>query len=530
MAKVVYTDASGIEREKIVRVALTIGRGPDQHLQILDRVVSKEHAIVESDGVHSFLVDNASRNGTLLNGQPITGRVALRDGDRIRIGSNELLFRDDAQIAERSRHAVRLVEEGGDSAVRRRLKEEQEGDFVPSNEIDDPEQLRRDYEKLRIAHLLSRALAREVDPENVLRLILEQALALFGADRGAILLADPETGEMAAAVYRTRTPSVDEGHQLRIPRTILREVVELRHSVLSNDAQMDSRFGGAQSIIISGIRASMTVPLTTHSRVLGVIHLDTRLATDTFTEKDLQLLNGFAHQAAAAIEASQLIQKSRNEALAREKLGRLLPQELVDDVMAGRVDVQRGGKLCNATVLFSDIRGFTAMSERLPAQEIVGMLNEYFEVMVEIIFKYGGTLDKFVGDEIMAVWGAPIEIPDHCVRAVRAAVEMQAAVEAFNARRVAAGHVAIHSGIGVNTGELVAGYMGSSRAMDYTVIGDVVNTGSRLCSAAAGGEVIVSEAVVHALQGALVYEELEARELKGKREAVRLFRAQRVLD
>src|SRR4029077_6609036 len=137
-------------------------------------------------------------------------------------------------------------------------------------------------------------------------------------------------------------------------------------------------------------------------------------------------------------------------------------------------------------------RGFTPMSEKRTAQEVVDMLNEYFELMVEMIFKHEGTLDKFVGDEIMALFGAPVAHPDHAYRAVKVAVEQMQALEEWNLVRVAEGEDPIRVGMGINTGEVVAGYLGSSKALEYTVIGDVVNTASRLCSRAGAGELVVS--------------------------------------
>lgn len=533
MPRIRYTDANGNVREKVFSGRLRLGRHPSQDIQILDRVVSKEHAVIEArdDGVYVW--DAGSRNGTQRNGRTIDGTERLDDGDEIRIGSTTLtLVGEPAPVAttpeagrkDTGKTRVTILDDAMGSAIRKRLRETGNHHFLSAELIDDLEQLRRDYEKLRIANELNRAVALEFDLDRLLNRILEKAFEMFAADRGVILLLDEASGELTPAATRARFEQMAAGGHIRISRTILREVIDEKTAVLSSDAQMDSRFGGAHSIIMAGIRSTMSVPLMYRERLLGVIHLDSQLAAGAFTEKDLGLLTGFASQAANAIEHSRLVERTKNEALAREQLGRLLPQHLVDDVMEGRVDVKRGGDTREATVLFADIRGFTAMSERYDAQAIVGMLNNYFEVMVDVIFRHGGTLDKFVGDEIMAVWGAPIAAGDHCIRAVQAAIEMQRALEAFNRERVAAGDEPVLMGIGINTGEMVAGYMGSSKAMDYTVIGDTVNTGSRLCSAASPGDIIVSESVIRVVHRVVRWERLEARELKGKREPVPLYR------
>ena len=152
------------------------------------------------------------------------------------------------------------------------------------------------------------------------------------------------------------------------------------------------------------------------------------------------------------------------------------------------------------------------------------MLNEYFELMVEHIFKWEGTLDKFVGDEIMALFGAPVHHEDDAYRAVKVAVEQLHALEEWNLIRVAEGEDPIHVGIGINTGDVIAGYLGSSKSLEYTVIGDVVNTASRLCSAAKSGEIIVSRSTYERVKDYFDIEELPPAQLKGKSLPQRVFR------
>jgi adenylate cyclase len=163
------------------------------------------------------------------------------------------------------------------------------------------------------------------------------------------------------------------------------------------------------------------------------------------------------------------------------------------------------------------------MSESRSPQEIVDMLNEYFELMVEIIFEYEGTLDKFVGDEIMALYGSPVKHPDDPIRAVRSALEMLDVLNKWNEARIGRGQVPVHIGIGINTGDVVAGYLGSSKALEYTVIGDVVNTGARLCSAAQPGQILVSEGTLKRLDGLFDVQEQPPMPLKGKSVPMRIY-------
>ena len=266
------------------------------------------------------------------------------------------------------------------------------------------------------------------------------------------------------------------------------------------------------------------MPLLHHDELLGIMHLDSMIATNAFTEKDLQIFGGIAGQAAVAIHNSQLARKIEHEAKTRAQFQRLLSPNLVDQVVQGKLQLEKGGALSEITLLFSDIRGFTSMSESRAPQDIVRMLNEYFELMVEVVFKYEGTLDKFVGDEIMALFGAPVAHPDDAYRAVKVAVEQMHALEEWNLVRVADGEEPIRVGIGINSGEVVAGYLGSSKALEYTVIGDVVNTASRLCSRAQANEIVISKNTFEAVKNYFNVEELPPAQVKGKAQALQIYR------
>jgi adenylate cyclase len=249
------------------------------------------------------------------------------------------------------------------------------------------------------------------------------------------------------------------------------------------------------------------------------------IATNAFTEKDLQIFGGIASQAAVAIHNSQLARKIEHEAKTRAQFQRLLSPNLVDQVVQGKLVLEKGGALSEVTLLFSDIRGFTSMSESRAPEEIVRMLNEYFELMVDVIFKYEGTLDKFVGDEVIALFGAPVPMVNAEVKAVQCALDMQRVLTEFNRVRISEGQNEIHIGIGINTGMVVTGAIGSSRALQYTAIGDAVNTASRLCSVAQAGQVILSEATYRKVQGEVAAAPLPPVRVKGKTDALRVYNA-----
>ncbi|MDY0063361.1 MAG: adenylate/guanylate cyclase domain-containing protein [Myxococcota bacterium] len=502
-------------KEFDLKDSTSLGRHPSQDIQVLDRVVSKEHArIVRREGLY-YLADLGSRNGTFLNGTRVTRTMELHPGDEIRMGGSSLVFLGEAGQDPTLLGQVTIASEGEETNIQERLAGAGGFSFLPETQIHDEQQLRRDYEKLRIAMELSQDLGIERDLDRLLNRILDRAFSLFAADRAVILLIDEASGQLVPRHVKNRAVQ-SANEKINISKTVLREVFQEKAGVLSSDAVMDKRFASAHSIILSGIRSTMSVPLLFKDKLLGIIYLDSLMSTGAFTERDLQLLSGFANQAAVAIENSRLVASLEQEALARSRLGRLLSPNLVNQVVSGALEVKQGGELRKATVLFSDIRGFTSMTERTPAQEVVSLLNAYFEVMVDIVFKYEGTLDKFVGDEIMAIWGAPVAQDNCALRAVLTALEMRAALIEFNKVMTADGFPNLEVGIGVNTGEMVCGYMGSSKTMEYTVIGDSVNLGARLCSAATPMQILISESTFLAVRDKIPIEQKLSLNLKGK--------------
>jgi adenylate cyclase len=506
----------------------TLGRHPDNTIQILDRIVSKNHCHIDlADGGRYLLKDLGSLNGTFVNGERVNGQRLLQPGDVISLGSTKINF--DAPTDATAATAVtapaqkvgRVTMAAGqiESHVRARLAQQVEQNFVPERLVTDTAALRRDYEKLRVSFELTRAIAGELDVDRLLTKILDTAFQLLPVDRGVVLLL--ESGKPKPRCVRTKR---GDGEEVALSSTIINEVLRDRSAVLSSDALMDSRFKGAQSIIMQGIRSSMAVPLIYSDQLLGIMVLDSQVAAHAFTEKDLQLTQALANQAAVAIQNSLYAAKIEQEAVTRQRFQKLLSPAIAELVLSGEVEVEKGGQSRNCTVFFTDIRGFTPMSEKRTAQQVVDMLNEYFELMVEVIFKYQGTLDKFVGDEIMALFGAPVSSEDHAYRAVKVAVEQMQALEEWNLVRVAEGDDPISVGMGINTGEVVAGYLGSSKALEYTVIGDVVNTASRLCSRAGPGEIVISKNTYEIVKDQFNVEEMPAAQLKGKAQSQQLYR------
>ncbi|HEY0990186.1 MAG TPA: adenylate/guanylate cyclase domain-containing protein [Kofleriaceae bacterium] len=518
MAKLIVI--SGDERQEFELAAFnTIGRHPDNTIQILDRIISKEHAQIQraADGRY-LLRDLRSLNGTFMRGERIADHY-LNDGDEFTMGSTRIVFVDKPKVddvLQRVTIAPGLTE----SHIRGRIQANT-GDFMPERQIADDKNLRRDYERLRIGHELARAVGSELDLDKLLPKILDKAFELVGADRGVILLMD-DRGELSPRFVKTRSGKSDPN--IVLSKTVMAEVTTNRAAVLSSDATMDARFSGAHSIIMQGIRSTMTLPLLHAGDLLGIMHLDSLFTSNAFTEKDLQICTGMAAQAAISIQNARLATRIEKEAQTRAQISRLIPPSVVEQVLKGELTIEKGGRQQEVTMLFSDIRGFTTMSDGRPPQEIVNTLNEYFEVMVDILFKYSGTLDKFVGDEIIGLFGAPIAIEDAPFKAVACALAMLQGLEEFNRTRAAENQAAIRIGVGINTGNVITGSIGSTRALQYTAIGDAMNVASRLVNVAGSGEIIVSEDTYRQIKGRVEATALPPVKVKGKADELKVYR------
>lgn len=515
MAKLVIFDSEG-RHEVELKDFNKVGRLPQNDVQILDRIVSKEHAVVELDPAEGYFIsDLGSLNGTFVNRQKITGKRRLQDGDEITLGNTRCMFLSETDSANAGQ-VVDVSEGALQSHIRSAV--EVTDRFLPEKEMEEEKQVREDYEKLRVTYEMQKDFRPDLELEEVLDKILERTFEFLNCDRGAILLTDT-SGEMKPVVYKMKKKE----DKLVISSTLVTHVKAEKKGVLSSDAQMDTRFKEAKSMIMQGIRSSMAAPILHQDELLGCIVIDSSVAVNAYSEKDLQLLTNIGTQTARFITNVTMGQKIKDDALTRERFSKLMSPDLAELVVSGKLSVEKGGQNRVATVLFADIRGFTAMSENMKAADVLQMLNEYFELMVEIAFKHEGTVDKFVGDEIMVLWGAPVSHNDDAIRATRAAVDMQRALVEFNKVRVSEGQRPIEIGIGLNTGELVAGYIGSTRTMSYSVIGDVVNTAARLCSAAKAGQVIVSEDTYNLLNSEFECVEQEDVRAKGKSKPLKVY-------
>jgi len=505
---------------------LVCGRAVTCDLAIIDPTVSRHHAdlVVGHGGVNVH--DVGSSNGTFVNGVKID-QSFVAPGDTLTFGKVE--FRLEMVAEAPPPPAVGGAIAGGaipGGTIVRQVPRasapglEEGGKLHAAMAAADPAE--KDRQKLAILLEVSKGLTKVADTDALLAKVADYVFQILEADRCAILLRDAD--QMVQKVARDRR-SATVAYQ--VPQSIVGPVVDEKVAMLSDNAGEDARFGG-QSILMQQVRSAICAPLIgSDDGVLGVLYVDTFSLAKRFGEGDLDFLIAFAGIVAVALENAHFAERIRREALTRSNFERFFTPQLAARIANAEEAIRLGGEKRAVVVLFSDIRGFTALSETMTPDVMAKHLTEYFTEMVDCVFRHGGTLDKFIGDAVMAQWGAPIAEPDDADRAMSAALDMMRELDVLNARWRAEGRPELHIGIGINCGDAFAGNIGSERRLEYTVIGDTVNTASRLCSRALGGEIIISEDVRRALAHPPSLDALEPLVLKNKSQPVPSFRVRR---
>lgn len=525
MALLKITDASGRQWEFSFQPqgACTIGRAPDNTVVLDDPRASRYHAHIRSAEDGSFmLVDGAVINGELrrsANRVFVNGEAhyeyELKNGDRITIGASTLKFEQraeerttDVRYDDKPLGHTQLVVSANDVMQTVLHSKPAEGAAtVATSPARDKvlEALQRKANILSALYEMSKTLGSVFDLEAIFAKATDVIFRSTPADRVVALLAEgngtenPEDVKLNPIAMRARDESLNNhARKLSIGRTITRKVMRDRVALLSQDAASDEEFAGVDSIVSQGVRSTICAPLVGESRVHGAIYADRLDPFAAFKPDDLELISAVAAQTAIAVENARAHERLAREEVARANYSRFLPEYVVKQMLENPESFKLGGVNQTITILFADIRGFTRISEHAPPEKIVGLLNRYFSAMTDIIFAHGGTLDKYLGDGLMALFGAPTTTPEDASNALNAAVAMQRRLLGINIELRQEGLSEVGVGIGLHTGEVTVGYIGSERRSEYTAIGDPVNTASRLESNAKGGEILVSDATAKA--------------------------------
>jgi adenylate cyclase len=505
MLQVLYETEGAEQVFDLVKDEAAIGRSTDNDIVLNDFSVSRRHAYLRKEKDAWVLHDNQSTNGIRVNDRQVP-QSTVRDGDLATVGTFQLRFRE--QVAEPAPTDKR----GLDSTATciRPIAEfnldfglEKSVDLVPETTGHKKRVVLDVGYKNKVFEILvqvAKALISADDVNSVLEKVMDLIFEYLPVDRGFLLLEEGGTPKLRISRMKSQRRATGDG-SAPYSRTIVDMVVREKVAVLTSDAQSDERFEAGMSIRIQQIRSAMCAPLWIRDSVIGVIHVDSPLHVGTFTEQDLDLLTALANFAAVAIERARLHERVAEEKRIRGRLERYHSPQVVEEIIA---DADASGSFKSArtkevTILFADLVGFTTWSEKMPAEELAGMLTQFFTFASDAVFSQDGTIDKFIGDAVMAFFGAPIDKKDHAARAVSAAVTIREGVAEWNRERAAAGQPEIAVRIAINTGEAIVGEIGSERRVDYTVIGNAVNVAARMEEFVAGaGDIVIGPATYEA--------------------------------
>ncbi len=531
---------------QIGKEKITIGRNKDNDLILSDKTVSRHHAQITITKLGCLLTDLESSNGTRVNENPIQ-RTLLRHDDKIRMGRSRLIFvtekeqeplpeehslllTTDDEYEDENKHILKSPSEGGAVDSQELLVSAEDMKVKEAALVASPEetqaQLERRNKVLWLLFEISRQLNSIHDFRELLRKIMDLIFRVIDADYGFLILTGEEKqDQLTPIVVKYKGNQAWDKGKLKASRTIIDKVIHDKEAILTSNAMADSRFGSAKSIFFQKLRSVICAPLWRKDRIIGVIQLHSVRFDNQFTRDDLELLKAIGSQMAMILEQDSLNEKIREEETLRGRLERYLPPQLVEMLVKESQqtkDYVMEPKEVTATIVFTDIIGFTRLAESIPPRETNRILNRYFSAMTEIIFSHDGTLDKYLGDGLMAFFGAPMEREDDAERAILAAREMREKLAAMMAEKGDHGK-SFEIRIGINTGRVVAGNIGSLNRMDYTVIGDPVNIASALESIAQPNQILIGEETYSAVKDKFKIREIGPRRVKGKTAEIMVY-------
>jgi adenylate cyclase len=479
-----------------------IGRSPHVDIHVGERSLSRRHAVVSVTGDLASIRDLDSRNGTRVNGVPVVGQVSLSVGDDLRCG--DVRFAVGSAAPSPSMLPQRVLQMSSDPARTMMFG------VAPVKDVDPMAQ--RFAVLLRVGELLAQPDADRQLGSRILALAAE----ILPIDRAVLLTVDQEDRVQIAASLLS-----DGAAERPYSESIVHYVLEHRVAVQFDDAQADERLGAAASLVMQSIRCAMCAPLIVNDALLGVLYVDNRLTTHSFDPSDLELLVGFANQAAMALHNAALQDQVKAAAVRQHTFERFFPPATAARLLESGGDL--GVQELFVTALFSDISAFTEMSATMAPADVVALLHVYFPPMARIVFDKDGTLEKYIGDALMAVWGAPFSHPDDADRALEAAVEMHEAV--LRMREQLPRPIDVH--IGLHSGVVALANIGSAEYLQVATIGDATNTSARVCSVAGDGELVITRQTAERLtRSTWPLTALPPTRVKGKAEPLELYRVE----
>jgi len=450
----------------------------------MDEYASHRHARLTFENGQYWIEDLGSRNGTLVNGKSLCEKTRLSPQSKLQIG--ETIITIPMEAAPVAATVIdQEVPEGTiintDDVMTSLTKTERGEAFqMPAQE----------WRMLKAFNDLCQSIGKAGNLDTLDKVLVDQLKqAMSCAQRGAILMPDSR-GEL---LLKAHWPAGDHS----VSSTLSKRAYANREAFIWT-APSEAKTGPAtpHSAVYFKVQAAIYAPLTIGEQTLGVICVDNYLSREAFSPVDLELLRAIAGQISVFLRDHVLREDLKRKETTRNNLMRQFSPESAKRVMDKYGGLRGGGERVDpVTILVTDVRNFTSLSARMDPDDVVRMLNEMFDAFVPIIFEYDGVVDKYVGDSVLAVFGSPDHDDRQWEKAVRAAMEMQQAIGKLGEGRKVRRLPVFQVGISIHTGEVIHGFVGSAKRMEYTVIGDTVNLAARLCDGADPDEILISKSV-----------------------------------
>jgi class 3 adenylate cyclase len=385
---------------------------------------------------------------------------------------------------------------------------------------------RKEYDYGEIIHRIGGAMTSLLDLGQILRQLIGTFMKDMFIDTSSVMLLT--TTGTGYQIYLADGESKNEVERvfLRREQPLIQIIEREKREMTKYDILEDPKYKAVCEDCVRDfetLHASLMVPLIFQDEVIGLLNLGEKKSGKSYNRDDIDLLHTLANQGAVAIQNGKLVDQMKSEEAVRTNLARYLSPQIADQVIKKNVQVNLGGDRKVVTVLFSDIRNFTRISESLPPDKLVQLLNEYFTEMARIIFENQGSLDKYIGDAIVAVFGSLIPLENSGRNAVQAAIQMMQEMSSLNERWKNQYGFCMDIGIGINTGEVFLGNIGSPERMEFTVIGDAVNIASRFSDLAKAGQILITKETFASLSPDIRHKELPPTEVKGKTGKLEVF-------
>jgi len=519
--------------QAFVGAQTTVGRHEKCDLCLVDSMVSRNHCLILSEGKRFVVKDLDSRNGTWINGRRIKNRRHVRSGDVVQVGPFRIIFQP--ETPSQLPLQTQTLDMGRICSEEFVHKNEAEPVVKPlgmiSNYLSEtadvvqrvPTQYRRERlnRNLLTLYRIAEQLVVTKDLDEILEYTMDQIFEIFRPSRATILLRDSQGNPIPR-----KQRSGERGGVLKpISNTIISRILSDRVAILTDNALEDPRFEMGDSVIIDGIRSVMAAPIWEDRSILGVLYVDSLDIIGGYQTEDLDLLTAIGHQTALAVQRWRLTERLQEEAVKgaviRQNLARFHSAQVVDLILEGAADLEV--RETEASILFCDIVGFTSLCESCNPRQLKEVLNLFCKCVNEVVFQEQGTLDKFIGDAAMAIFGAPLPQEDHPVRGVRAALGIRGKLAL--ALETLPPYLRFQVRYGINTGQAIVGNFGSDERMDYTILGHTVNLASRICQIADPDQLLIGAETYDQIKDKALFAvgKVGTRSLKGLSEKMKLF-------